>query len=127
MADCYQFLKRNLVVLVKCDPTSAPGNMEVNMLAFTKRVSIATALTLGLALGIPLSVPAFADSAPSNTATQGQAVPVLLSGDLVRLRSGGPLMTVEGVKGDQVDCYWTDPNSGQMSAQSFPIYVLQKS
>jgi hypothetical protein len=36
-------------------------------------------------------------------------------------------MTVEGVKGDQVDCYWTDPNSGQMSAQSFPIYVLQKS
>jgi hypothetical protein len=36
-------------------------------------------------------------------------------------------MTVEGVKGDQADCYWTDPNSGQMSAQSFPIYVLQKS
>jgi len=35
-------------------------------------------------------------------------------------------MTVEGVKGDQVDCYWSDP-SGQMSAQSFPIYVLQKS
>jgi uncharacterized protein YodC (DUF2158 family) len=101
--------------------------MEVNMLASTKRVSIAIALTLWVALGIPLSVPAFADSAPSNTATQGQAVLVLRSGDLVRLRSGGPLMTVEGVKGDQVDCYWTDPNSGQMSAQSFPIYVLQKS
>ena len=50
----------------------------------------------------------------------------LRGGDLVRLRSGGPLMTVEGIKGDQVDCFWTDPN-GQMNAQSFPIYVLQKS
>jgi uncharacterized protein YodC (DUF2158 family) len=100
--------------------------MEVNMSAFTKRVSIAIALTLGIALSVPLSVPAFSDSAPSNTAMQDRAAPPLRSGDLVRLRSGGPLMTVEGIKGDQVDCYWTDP-SGEMNAQSFPIYVLQKS
>jgi uncharacterized protein YodC (DUF2158 family) len=123
---CHQFLKRNLVVLVKCDPISAAEDMEVNMLACTKRVSIATALTLGIALGVPLSVPAFSDPAPSNTAMQNRAAPSLRGGDLVRLRSGGPLMTVEGIKGDQVDCFWTDP-SGQMNAQSFPIYVLQKS
>ena len=96
------------------------------MLAFTKRVSIAIALALGVALSIPLSIPAFSDSAPSQTAMQEGAAPPLRSGDLVRLRSGGPLMTVDGVKGDQVDCYWSDAN-GQINAESFPIYVLQKS
>ena len=105
---------------------SAPREVEFNMLAFTKRVSIAIALTLGVALSMPLSIPAFSESAPSNTAMQNQAAPPLRSGDLVRLRSGGPLMTVDGVKGDQVDCYWTDGN-GQIDAESFPIYVLQKS
>jgi len=34
-------------------------------------------------------------------------------------------MTVDGIKGDQVDCYWTD-RIGQANAESFPIYVLQK-
>jgi uncharacterized protein YodC (DUF2158 family) len=100
--------------------------MEFNMMAFTKRVSIAIALTLGVALSVPLSIPAFSDSAPSQTAMQERAAPPLRSGDLVRLRSGGPLMTVDGIKGDQVDCYWTDGN-GQINAESFPIYVLQKS
>jgi len=45
------------------------------MLACTKRVSIATALTLGIALSMPLSVPAFSDPAPSNTAMQNRAAP----------------------------------------------------
>jgi uncharacterized protein YodC (DUF2158 family) len=105
---------------------SAPREMEFNMMAFTKRVSIAIALTLGVALSMPLSIPAFSDSAPSQTAMQERAAPALRSGDLVRLRSGGPLMTVDSIKGDQVDCYWTDGN-GQINAESFPIYVLQKS
>ena len=86
------------------------------MLAFTKRVSIATALTLGVALSMPLSVPAFSDPAPSNTAVQNRAATVCCG---VAILSGC-------VQGDQVDCYWTDP-SGQMNAQSFPIHVLQKS
>jgi uncharacterized protein YodC (DUF2158 family) len=55
---------------------------------------------------------------------QNQAAPALGIGNLVRLRSGGPLMTVKGIKGDQVDCFWTDWN-GQVNADSFPIDVLQ--
>jgi uncharacterized protein YodC (DUF2158 family) len=67
--------------------------------------------------------PASSASAPSNT--QNQAAPAFRSGNLVRLRSGGPLMTVKGIKGDQVDCFWTDM-SGQINADSFPVDVLQK-
>jgi uncharacterized protein YodC (DUF2158 family) len=67
--------------------------------------------------------PASSASAPSNT--QNQAAPAFRSGNLVRLRSGGPLMTVKGIKGDQVDCFWTDVN-GQINADSFPVDVLQK-
>jgi uncharacterized protein YodC (DUF2158 family) len=67
--------------------------------------------------------PASSASAPSNT--QNQAAPAFRSGNLVRLRSGGPLMTVKGIKGDQVDCFWTDVN-GQINADSFPVDVLQR-
>jgi uncharacterized protein YodC (DUF2158 family) len=66
--------------------------------------------------------PAPSTSAPSNT--QKQAAPAFGSGNLVRLRSGGPLMTVKGIKGDQVNCFWTDVN-GQINADSFPVDVLQ--
>jgi uncharacterized protein YodC (DUF2158 family) len=66
--------------------------------------------------------PASSASAPSNT--QNQAAPAFGSGNLVRLRSGGPLMTVRDIKGDQVDCFWTDVN-GQINADSFPVGVLQ--
>jgi uncharacterized protein YodC (DUF2158 family) len=66
--------------------------------------------------------PASSASAPSNT--QNQAAPAFRSGNLVRLRSGGPLMTVKGIKGDQVDCFWTDAN-GQINADTFPVDVLQ--
>jgi uncharacterized protein YodC (DUF2158 family) len=75
---------------------------------------------------VPLSIPAFADSAPSNTAIQNGTAPTLRGGDLVRLRSGSPLMTVDGIRGDQVDCYWTG-GDGQINAETFPIYVLRKS
>jgi uncharacterized protein YodC (DUF2158 family) len=67
--------------------------------------------------------PAYSASAPSTT--QSQAAPAFRSGNLVRLRSGGPLMTVKGIKGNQVDCFWTDGN-GQINADSFPVDVLQK-
>jgi uncharacterized protein YodC (DUF2158 family) len=66
--------------------------------------------------------PASSASAPSTT--QNQAAPAFRSGNLVRLRSGGPLMTVTGIKGDQVNCFWTDWN-GQVNADSFPVDVLQ--
>jgi uncharacterized protein YodC (DUF2158 family) len=95
--------------------------MELNMLTSTKQVSTAIAVTL--ALGLPLS-PAFSASAPSNTAAQNQAAPALRSGNLVRLRSGGPLMTVVRIEGDQVNCVWTDWD-GQFESGNFPIDVLQ--
>jgi hypothetical protein len=37
----------------------------------------------------------------------------------------GPLMTVDSIRGNQVDCFWTG-GDGQPNAESFPIDVLQK-
>ena len=34
-------------------------------------------------------------------------------------------MTVEGIKGDKADCFWTDPN-GMPNDATFPVYVLQR-
>ena len=99
--------------------------MEFDMLAVTKWRSIAIAMALGGALCVPLSIPAFSDSAPSNISMQNETAPALRGGDLVRLRSGGPLMTVDAIRGDQADCYWTDGN-GQINAETFPIYTLRK-
>jgi uncharacterized protein YodC (DUF2158 family) len=90
-----------------------------------RRASIATALAFGIALGIPFSAPATSEPAPSSVATPDQAAIPLKRGDLVRLRSGGILMTVASVKGDQVDCFWTDLND-EPNAETFPIAVLQK-
>jgi uncharacterized protein YodC (DUF2158 family) len=99
--------------------------LEVNMSAFTKRASITTTLLLGIAAGMAFSIPAFSASAQSDTAMQSEPAPPFRPGDLVRLRSGGPLMTVANVKGRQVDCFWTD-GSGQPNAESFVVEVLQK-
>ena len=65
---------------------------------------------------------ALADAAPANTATQSQTTPVLHVGDLVRLRSGGPAMTVKRVWENWVICNW----NGGYGAQSagFPIAMI---
>ena len=94
------------------------------MLAFTKRTSITTALLLGIAAGSLLSIPAFSDPAQPSTAMQSQTAISFRRGDLVRLRSGGPLMTIDSIKGNQVDCIWTGED-GEPNAQSFPADVLQ--
>jgi len=72
-----------------------------------------------------LSVAAFSESAPPTPPMQSQPSAALQRGDLVRLRSGGPLMTVDSIKGDQVDCFWTG-GDGEPNADNFPIDVLQK-
>jgi uncharacterized protein YodC (DUF2158 family) len=91
------------------------------MLASTKQISVAIAVTLALIM--PLA-PAFSASAPSKTAMQNQADRPLRSGDLVRLRSGGPLMTVVGIDGGDVNCVWTDPE-GHIASERLPIEALE--
>ena len=93
------------------------------MLAFTKRRTIAVAAALGIALSLSLPIAAFADPAPSNTAARSRTAPALHSGDLVRVRSGGPLMTVTGVQGDQVNCSWTNWD-GRLEAETFSVSDL---
>jgi uncharacterized protein YodC (DUF2158 family) len=94
------------------------------MLALTRRSLIATAVTFGPALSMPCSTAAFpapiaaSPAMPSRTSQFQQ-------GDLVRLRSGGPLMTVADTRGAQVYCFWTDANN-QPNDATFPVQVLQK-
>jgi uncharacterized protein YodC (DUF2158 family) len=54
---------------------------------------------------------------------QSADAPALRSGDVVRLRSGGPLMTVHKVEGGQVTCYWSTDN-GDVRFGSFSIADL---
>jgi hypothetical protein len=60
------------------------------MLKLLKPAVIAIQATLGVALSASWSLPALADAPPANTATQNQTTALLHTGDLVRLRSGGP-------------------------------------
>ena len=91
----------------------------------TKQLAM-TAL-VAVVLGQPFARPAYSapTAASSGHAVDEAAASPLQQGDLVRLRSGGPLMTIETVKGSVVDCIWTDPN-GQTNEASFPAKVLQK-
>jgi uncharacterized protein YodC (DUF2158 family) len=89
----------------------------------TRQVLIAIVLTLGFAPGAPWSIPAFADSTSPGATAMNAAAPALRTGDHVRVRSGGPLMTVVAVNGDQVNCSWTDWN-GEFRSEAFPADVL---
>ena len=93
------------------------------MLARTRPSSIAIAVMLGIGANVYLAMPAFSASPPSQVAAQSRSASPLHNGDLVRVRSGGPLMTVTTVEGDQVNCSWTDWN-GDLKSESFPIAVL---
>ena len=96
-------------------PIGGPSARTASGPGFTLVGRDVSSKTVGMA-------PASSASAASNT--QNQAAPAFGSGNLVRLRSGGPLMTVRDINGDRVDCFWTDVN-GQINADSFPVDVLQ--
>jgi uncharacterized protein YodC (DUF2158 family) len=96
--------------------------MEFNMFR-TKQFAM-TAL-MAMALGQPFARPAYSAPALPDHAVDATGVSSLQRGDLVRLSSGGPLMTVDSVKGNVVDCIWTDPNS-QTDQATFSVEVLQK-
>jgi uncharacterized protein YodC (DUF2158 family) len=88
-----------------------------------RRIVVAT-LFLAISASCPaLAAPALvsprASVQPDATARQFER------GELVRLRSGGPMMTVSAVKDDQVECVWTD-DSGQPDDATFPADVLQR-
>lgn len=107
-------------------PASAPDAVQNPQIASPKTSSGAGLTIVSRNGSSPTTVgmaAASTASAPSNTLSH-QGAPAFRSGNLVRLRSGGPLMTVKDIKGDQVDCFWTDVN-GQINADSFPVDVLQ--
>jgi uncharacterized protein YodC (DUF2158 family) len=97
--------------------------MEFNMFR-TKQLPM-MALAAMVVLSQPLARPAYSAPAISEHLVEETSASPLQQGDLVRLRSGGPLMTIETVRGSVVDCIWTDPN-GQTNEATFPAQVLQK-
>ena len=46
-------------------------------------------------------------------------------GDVVQMKSGGPVMTVVSTDGDQVECHWFDEKNKPQSS-SFPAVILEK-
>ena len=92
------------------------------MLKLPKPAAIAIQATLGIVLSAPWAVPALAE--PAKTATQSQTTPLLHEGDLVRLRSGGPEMTVKSVQGKWVICTWWSQGWGGFQSTGFPIAMI---
>ena len=91
------------------------------MLKLPKAAVVAIQATLGVALSA--AVPALADAAPASTATQSQTSPQLHPGDLVRLRSGGPVLTVKSASDNWVICTWFD-EYGEFQSTGFPIAMI---
>lgn len=91
----------------------------------TRTKGLAVVTTLLIAIGA--SCPALAFPAPPSlhASVQNDVTPKFERGALVRLRSGGPAMTVSAVKGDQVECVWTD-DTGQPNDATFPAIILQR-
>jgi uncharacterized protein YodC (DUF2158 family) len=95
--------------------------MEFDMHSLTNRRTIVAMLLTVCAYCPALASPA---AIPPRASVAVILAPQLKRGDLVRLRSGGPMMTVSAVKSDQIECFWTDEN-GQPNDASFPADVLQ--
>jgi uncharacterized protein YodC (DUF2158 family) len=95
------------------------------MLNLRKPAVIAMQAAMGLVLGVPCAVTALAEDAPANTATQTQATPALRGGDLVRLRSGGPVLTVKSVHGNWIICTWWHEGFGQFRTAGFPSTMIE--
>jgi uncharacterized protein YodC (DUF2158 family) len=94
------------------------------MLNLPKLAVIAVQATVGVALGASWAVTALAEIAPANPVTQNQTIPVLRGGDLVRLRSGGPALTVKSVHGNWVICTWWHERFGMFRTVGFPVAMI---
>ena len=94
------------------------------MMMLTKKAVTAIAAMLGVAVSTSWAVPALAGPAQSSTTMQSRAAPLLKRGDLVRLRSGGPLLTVKSVHDGWVICtWWTE--YGDFQTNGFPIAAVE--
>jgi uncharacterized protein YodC (DUF2158 family) len=89
-----------------------------------KLAVIAVQASVGVALGASWAVTALAESAPANPVTQSQTTPVLRAGDLVRLRSGGPALTVKSVQGNWVICTWWHERFSMFRTAGFPVAMI---
>jgi uncharacterized protein YodC (DUF2158 family) len=94
------------------------------MLKLPKLAVIAVQATVGVALGASWAVTALAETAPATPVTQSQTTPVLRGGDLVRLRSGGPALTVKSVHGNWVICTWWHERFGMFRSAAFPVAMI---
>ena len=90
----------------------------------SKQTLPAVAATLGVAVSASWAVPALAAPAQLTTITQSRSAPLLHSGDLVRLRSGGPLLTVKSVHDGWVICTWWT-QYGDFQTGGFPIASVE--
>jgi uncharacterized protein YodC (DUF2158 family) len=85
------------------------------------KIAIYAVVLCGLAVG---SMPStLAETVKTTSPSQVVDGPTFKAGDLVRLRSGGPLMTVDEVLGDKVVAHWSTESEDLRSA-TFPISEL---
>jgi uncharacterized protein YodC (DUF2158 family) len=94
------------------------------MLNLPRLAMIAVQATVGVALGASWAVTALAEGAPARPVTQSETTPVLRTGDLVRLRSGGPALTVKSVHGNWVICTWWQERFGMFRTAGFPVAMI---
>jgi hypothetical protein len=92
------------------------------MLVFPRPAAMAIPVISGVALSSPWAVPTLADAAP-NTATRSQATSQLREGDLVQLRSGGPVLTVKSLWHKWVICTSFD-EYGTLWSAGFQIAMI---
>ena len=90
----------------------------------SKLAVIAVQAAVGVALGASWAATALAETAPAKAVTQSQATPVLRTGDLVRLRSGGPALTVKSVHGNWVICTWWQERLSMFRTAGFPVAMI---
>jgi uncharacterized protein YodC (DUF2158 family) len=88
----------------------------------TKRLAIVIAATIGIAPSATWAVPASAHAAHSSTSERAGDAPHLKTGDFVRPRSGGPLMSVNSIENGQVTTSWW--SEGGFRYGKFPIEML---
>ena len=92
------------------------------MLMLTKRLAIVIAATIGVAPSATWVGPASAHAAHSSTAEETSDVPHLKTGDFVRPRTGGPLMSVDSIENGQVTTSWW--SEGGFRYGKFPVEML---